>query len=116
MAEWLFANARTMSEDMFFDSRNDWGGLDPKHLLALRAVAPAGVFTSRAAVSYLAAVGEDKELADLAPALFSSDVEVVSKLPASSLHLRSQLITLMRVAYDHRIRLADPRLPSVEKE
>ncbi|MDP3770564.1 MAG: hypothetical protein U1A25_00525 [Candidatus Sungbacteria bacterium] len=113
VATWLIANAQTMSEDMFSNPANDWGGLNPEHLLALRAVAPAGVFTSQALVGYLSAVRGDEELTELAPALFGSDVELISKLPAVHTSMKPQLIMLMQVAYEQRIRLADPRLPSV---
>lgn len=112
-AIWLLENARTMNEDMFFDSANDWGGLDPEHLLALRAVAPAGVFTAKAAKTYISAVGDDHELAKFAPALFGSDVDLIHKLPLSHAAVKPQIIALVRIAYDHQIRLADSRLPSV---
>ncbi len=95
---------------MFLDLGNDWGGLDPDHILALRAVAPSGVFTAKAVEGYAKAVGDDEELRALIPALFASDLEVVTKLPEAQEAMRPQLVALMRLAYEHRIRLADPRL------
>jgi hypothetical protein len=112
VAPWLIATAQMMSEDMFSNPVNDWGGLDPEHLLALRAFAPAGVFTAQAAEKYICSVGDDKELAELAPAVFGSDVDLIQKLPAAFVSMKPQLLMLIRIAYEHRIRLADPRLPS----
>lgn len=111
VAQWLFANATEMTEDMFFDPSNDWGGLDPDHILALRAVAPSGVFTAKAAERYAKAVGDDTELHALVPALFASDLEVITKLPEAQQLLRPQLLTLVKLAYQHKIRVADGRLP-----
>ena len=91
---------------MFLDPANNWGGLDPEYLLALRAVAPAGVFTEKAMENYLSAVRGDDELCLLAPALFGSDADIIEKLPVTECSMKSELIKLMELAYKHRIRLA----------
>ena len=100
-----------MTEDMFFDPSNDWGGLDPDHILALRTVVPLGVFTAKAAERYAKAVDGDKELCALIPALFASDLEVITRLPEAQQSLRPQLLRLMELAYQHGIRVEDGRLP-----
>lgn len=97
---------------MFLDPSNDWGGLDPDHILALRAVAPLGVFTAKAAEGYARAVDNDEEFRALIPALFASDLEVITKLPEAQQSLRPQLLTLMELAYRHKIRIGDGRLPA----
>lgn len=99
-----------MIEDMFLDPVNDWAGLDPDHILALRAVAPPRVFTDKAGQAYAAAVKGDTELSALVSALFASDLEVITELPEAHRALAPQLVALMRLSYRHRIRLEDPRI------
>ena len=101
-----------MKENMFLDPANDWGGLDPEHLLALRACSPSRVFTETARGGFLASVGDDQELRALAPALFDSGLEVITQLPKAHRAFRPHLIKLMKIAYEHDIRLADRRILS----
>lgn len=98
---------------MFLDSTNDWGGLNPEHILALRAVTPTYVFTDKAREGYLSAVRGDEELCALAPALFASDLEVITQLPEAHRALGPHLIKLMKIAYDYSIRLADAHVLSL---
>jgi hypothetical protein len=112
VAYWLFANAPKMTEDMFLNVANDWGGLDPEHLLVLRACAPDGVFTQTAREGYLTSIGDDQELRALAPALFGTDLEVITRIPSAHQETKSHLIKLVQLAYKHDIRLADRRLDS----
>lgn len=99
-----------MSEEMFLTSSGAWDGLKPHHILALRAVAPSGVFTDTAKGGYLSQVGRDSQLGEIADALFSDDYRFLTSLPAGYKNLKPQLLELMRLAYSRGVRVADSRV------
>lgn len=109
--EWLFANAHTMSPDMFRLSAEGWTLLRLEHMLALRACAPSDVFAPHAEAAYTAAVRGSAELTALAPVLFGTDSETIERLPFECRKMKPALYELMNAAYRKGIRLADPRIP-----
>jgi hypothetical protein len=110
VATWLFENARRMKEEMFSDLNVDWSSLEPVHILAMRAIAPKGVFTPAGRSGYLMQVKGNSDLTGMAAMLFVDDFGFANHLWPS---VRPQILALMRMAYDHGIRTADPRVKSM---
>lgn len=110
IATWLFANAKFMTEAMFFNPENNWKELRPDNILALRACAPNGVFTTTAKGGYLTKVSGNPELEEITSALFSDDFGFINGLPAKWQDKKAELIILMQLAYGKGIRSADSRV------
>jgi hypothetical protein len=97
-----------MSADMFMEEAFNWiHGLGQLDLLTLRALAPRGVFTTRARGIYESQVGNIRELDDIAPVIFADDFLFVNQLPED---WREQLIALVKLAYQKGIRTPDLRV------
>lgn len=103
---WLLENAHRMTEAMFFDPKIDWSELEPIDILAMRACAPAGVFTEVAKGAFLTRI-EHSELGELANALFYQDEPFIILLPPSVTEYRPMLIQLVQLAYRKGIRPSD---------
>jgi hypothetical protein len=82
--------------------------MDPWCYLALRAVAPVGVFTSAAKTAFLKEVVNDAELSAIAEYTFQIDDYIFAK--KSPLQLQPQLIALQQLAYRSGIRPVDLRV------
>lgn len=111
VATWLFANAAAMDEAMFYREDNDWMALEAHHILALRAVAPAGVFTATAKAGYLARIGGDPDRASIVKAMFDTDdAAFIRNLPKEHADLKPLIVQLSQLAYKYGIRTANPRV------
>ena len=90
-----------------------WDELGPLEFLILRVCSPAGVFTTMGEGAFRAKVLEkdNQQLYQLADIAFGlSDFDFLMRLPEELMKYQSLLKTLMRKAYDHNIRVEDPRV------
>jgi hypothetical protein len=111
IGDWLVQNAKYMTENMFDDANNDWLLLEPVHILALRALTPSYVFTNAAGLEYLARVSGDKVRMNLAQHMFAvTDFDLVTNLMPD---LRSQVLSLVQLAYRKKTRNPDTRVLSL---
>lgn len=111
LAAWLFAHAGEMDEAMFFREENDWLALAPHQILALRAVAPKGVFTETAKAGYLARIGGDHDRSKIVKAMFGGDDHAfIRDIPSEYADLKPLIIQLTQLAYKYGIRTANPRV------
>lgn len=112
LGKWLVENARSMSDRMFSPNRDvDWRTFNPDHILALRAVAPDGVFTETIKANYLERVADDTDLAELADFIFEDDYTFVLRVSRGT--TRVSIVMLMKSAYDAGIRPSDPRVKAM---
>lgn len=91
ITDWLRANAKRMTEEMFSEVVA-WG-CSPLQTLLLRAYAPEDVFTEDAREKYPELVGGDEALEELVDALFGDDDDLTDYLPPSLEMLRDFLMT-----------------------
>lgn len=113
VGNWLIQNAKHITKEIFTGSRAPWRGLTPFHVLAMRAVTPAGVFTPEYKPAYLDQIQGNGFLSEIADVIFASDHRFLSELPVEWTGLRSQLIQLMQLAYRRGIRVPDLRVSSM---
>lgn len=104
-------NASRMKETMFFEPI-DWQ-LESFQVLALRALAPKGVFTPTGKSGYLTRVVGKPALLEIADTIFATDFEFATKV---SPEIRAVIVELMEFAYRYGIRPEeDPRVKSLKK-
>lgn len=100
-----------MTQAMFDSDSSDWEKLELFDVLALRAFAPAEVFTPSTMDKYLHAVRRRADLVHIAEVMFTKkDFEFLTQVELPNEELRPVIKGLMRLAYDYGIRPADRRI------